>query len=133
MHEIRVLMVDDEEDFRNPVARYLTKGGMKVLGVGSTLEMDRIMDEFRPDIVLLDVSLPVECGFDAARRLTEQSLAGIIMLTARGTPNDRIEGLRQGADAYLTKPVNVQELELVIGDLYKRISKKEVLRRLKWI
>jgi len=104
MSPIRVLLVDDEHEFLTPVLRFLTKAGMQVVGAGSVEDMDAVLADFRPDVVVLDVNLPGESGFDAVCRLRQTTKAGLVMLTARTEIDDRVFGLTQGADAYFTKP-----------------------------
>tara|TARA_R110001599_G_scaffold315282_2_gene523963 strand:+ start:3552 stop:4304 length:753 start_codon:yes stop_codon:yes gene_type:complete len=122
MPSIRIALVDDEPDFRQPVARYLRKRGMAVHEVGSVEELQPILSEFAPNIILLDVGLPGESGVDAVKRLREESKAGVVMVTARGGLEERIEGLGRGADSYLCKPVSMRELEAVVLSLWRRIG-----------
>jgi len=77
MPSIRIALVDDEPDFRQPVARYLRKRGMAVHEVGSVEELQPLLSEFAPNIILLDVGLPGESGLNAVKRLREESKAGI--------------------------------------------------------
>jgi DNA-binding response OmpR family regulator len=120
MNTIRLLLVDDEEDFRIPLAALLTNHGMEVMQAGDPKQMDNVLHRFTPDVVLLDVDLPGENGFDIASRLKQQHNFSIIMLTAYSNVEDRIEGLNRGADYYLPKPVDTRELLVVIRNLYQR-------------
>ena len=122
MRAIKVMLVEDEEDFRQPVSRFLTKTGMDVVGVGSAEEMNEALLHFMPDIIVLDVNLPGESGLDALLRLRTQTKTRLIMLTARGTDEDRIRGIVRGADSYLSKPVNLHELEAMIRMLWGRLQ-----------
>jgi len=122
MPSIRIALVDDEPDFRQPVARYLRKRGMTVHEASSIEELQPILSDIAPNIILLDVGLPGESGLDAAKRLREESGAGVIMVTARGGLEERIEGLDRGADSYLCKPVSMRELEAVVLSLWRRIG-----------
>lgn len=133
MRPIRVLLVDDEEDFRQPTLRYLTRMGMTVLGVGSAAEMDAKLAEFTPDVVVLDVNMPGETGFDAVKRLRRDSTSGLVMLTARSKVDDRIFGLTQGADSYLSKPVSLHELEVVIRGLFLRLEASPMKPESGWL
>jgi|TARA_R110002110_G_scaffold412323_1_gene638178 DNA-binding response OmpR family regulator len=99
MTSIRIALVDDEPDFRQPVARYLRKRGMTMHEVGSIEALQPLLLEFAPNIILLDVGLPGKNGLDALKRLREESKAGVIMVTARGRLEERIEGLDRGADS----------------------------------
>lgn len=119
---IKVILVDDEEDFRDPVARYLRKRGMTVHDVGSVEDLTAALPAFQPDIIVLDINLPGESGLDAVERLRGTSNAGIIMATARRGVDDRIHGLRLGADSYLEKPLDVRELEAVVRSLWGRLA-----------
>jgi DNA-binding response OmpR family regulator len=128
MSSICIALVDDEPDFRQPVARYLRKRGMTVHEVGSIEALQPILSEFTPNIILLDVGLPGESGLDALKRLREESKAGVIMVTARGGLEERIEGLDRGADSYLSKPVSMRELEAVVLSLWRRIGTNNTTR-----
>ncbi|WOI08971.1 response regulator transcription factor [Thalassospira lucentensis] len=119
---IKVIIVDDEEDFRIPVGRFLSKRGMEVEGVGAIEELSDLIGFFTPDIIVLDINLPGESGLAAVERLRRETNAGLIMATAQRGVNDRILGLTLGADSYLEKPLDVRELELVIRNLSQRVS-----------
>lgn len=77
---------------------------------------------------MLDVGLPGESGLDAVKRLREETGAGVIMVTARGGLEERIEGLDRGADSYLCKPVSMRELEAVVLSLWRRIGSSNTAR-----
>lgn len=119
---IRVLLVDDEEDFRIPAASFLRKHGMEVLGVGSVEELFTTQPEFGADIVVLDVNLPGQSGLDAVENIRRDFNVGIIMATACRGVDGRIRGLSLGADSYLEKPIDMRELEAVIRSLWSRIA-----------
>ncbi|MBB4312977.1 response regulator transcription factor [Roseospira marina] len=123
MSSICIALVDDEPDFREPTARYLRKRGMTVHEAGSIEDLTATLTEIRPDILLLDVGLPGETGLEAIQRLRDQTGAGVIMVTARGGLDDRIDGLDRGADSYLTKPVDMRELEAVVLSVWRRIGR----------
>ena len=69
-----------------------------------------IYDLFQPNVVLLDIMLPGKDGWEICRAIRQKATTPIIMLTAKGEPNDKIGGLEMGADDYVTKPFNVKEL-----------------------
>ncbi|MFA7428654.1 MAG: response regulator transcription factor [Rhodospirillaceae bacterium] len=119
---IKVILVDDEEDFRDPVTRFLRRRGMTVHDVGSVEELTAALPAFAPDIIVLDLNLPGESGLDAVERLRGTCGAGIIMATARRGVDDRIHGLSLGADSYLEKPLDVRELEAMIRSLWGRLA-----------
>lgn len=122
MSAIRVALVDDEPDFRQPVARYLRKRGMTVHEAGSVEDLMPMLADIAPNIILLDVTLPGESGRDALQRLREDTGAGVIMVTAHGGLEDRIDGLTRGADGYLCKPVSMRELEAVVLSVWRRMG-----------
>lgn len=119
MSKIRILLVDDEEDFRTPIGIILKSNGMEVVEADRPSQMDTILQQYAPDVILLDVNLPEESGFDIAKRLKLRGNYSIVMLTAYGCVEDRVEGLLQGADYYLPKPVDTRELIAVIKNLYQ--------------
>lgn len=122
MSSIRVALVDDEPDFREPVARFLRKAGLEVVGVESVEDLADLMSSFRPDVIVLDVNLPGESGMEAVQRLREETRAGLIMVTARTGEQDRLMGLQYGADSYLGKPINLRELEAIVRNLHRRLK-----------
>lgn len=116
----RVLVVEDDEDLRDTVLRYLNGVGMLARGVASAEEVDAELARHDFDAVVCDVNLPGEDGFAVLARLRARSAMRIVMLTARGIANDRLRGLSLGADYYLVKPVNLRELEMVLNNLMQR-------------
>lgn len=114
MQNLRVLIVDDEKHFRAPIKAVLGSLGMEVREAGTGAEMDAVLSRFEVDIVLLDINLPDETGLQIARRLKQTRNIDIVMLSALGEVEHRIEGLSSGADYYLPKPVDIRELLAVI-------------------
>jgi len=127
------MLIEDEDDFREPIQRYLTIAGMIVEGVRSVKEMDAHLKEFSPDIMVLDINLPEISGFEVISRLRRETKAGLIMLTARGALDDRLFAFGEGADHYLTKPVAANELEAVIRALFSRINGQKPETEATWI
>lgn len=119
---IRVLIIEDNRDLRESLCRYLTALGMTVHGLPDGRGLDARLAGHAVDLVICDVNLPGENGFSLIARLRLTSKAGVIMLTARRTDEDRLLGLSLGVDCYMVKPVNMRELEFVIRNLYRRIS-----------
>lgn len=119
----RVLVVEDDDELREGV---LVPGlrfcGFDVHGVANAFEMYRELISQRYRLIVLDVGLPDEDGFLAARRLRETTGAGIVMLTGRGANADRVRGLDEGADLYLTKPIAVDVLAANLRSLLRRLS-----------
>jgi two-component system, OmpR family, KDP operon response regulator KdpE len=104
-----VLVVEDEA----PVRRFLRAalaGGYRVVEAGSVAEAEQLAPGHNPDVFLLDLGLPDGDGIDLTRRLREWTRAPIIVLSARGREEDKVNALDAGADDYLTKPFGVNEL-----------------------
>jgi DNA-binding response OmpR family regulator len=120
---LRVLLLEDDELLRDRVlVPSLKQFGFQVEGIGSAAELERRIQQQAPDIVVLDVGLPDGNGFDVARQLrAERAGVGIVMLTARGETTDRIRGLSEGADAYLSKPVDIDLLAATLHSLARRL------------
>ncbi len=101
-----VLIVDDDREIRDLLARFLKKHGYRVDTAADGRAMTRLIETARFDLVVLDLMLPGEDGLTLCRRLRAQSSLPIIILTAIGEETDRIVGLEMGADDYLAKPFN---------------------------
>lgn len=121
--QIRIIVVEDDPWHRDYLTDNLNEHGFVAVGVGDGEEFAKVWSESPASIVLLDVELgsDKESGIAIAARLQESSHCGIIMVTAHGEPEERIKGLSVGADAYFTKPVNINELVLTIGNLWRRL------------
>ena len=115
-----VLVVDDDRRLRQLVSSYLGKNGYRVSAVASAAEARARLGGLAFDIVVLDVMMPGENGFDFAESLRETSDIPILMLTARGEAGDRVRGLEAGVDDYLAKPYEPKELLLRIGSILRR-------------
>ena len=115
-----ILVVDDDDRIRNLLRRYLTENGYRTSTAASGEEARGLMGGVAFDLIVLDVMMPGLDGFDLTERIRAVSNVPIILLTARGLPQDRISGLERGADDYLTKPFEPRELLLRIASLLKR-------------
>jgi DNA-binding response OmpR family regulator len=107
---VSVLVVDDEPLIVEMLTMGLNYEGFKVSVATDGLEALERAREVKPDLIVLDVMLPGIDGIEVCRRLRSQSDAGILMLTARGELEDRVQGLDSGADDYLVKPFTFKEL-----------------------
>jgi two-component system, OmpR family, response regulator ResD len=107
-----VLVVDDEPTISEVVARYLERAGYAATTAGDGVEALRVAGECDPDLVVLDLMLPELDGFEVLRRLQAdgEERTPIILLTAKGEHDDRLAGLRRGADDYIVKPFSPSEL-----------------------
>ena len=125
----RVLVVDDEPDITALVAYHLAKAGYRVSTASNGTDALRAAREERPDVVVLDLMLPLMSGYDVLqelRRMEETRDVGVILLTSRQEEADRIRGLTLGADDYLTKPFSPPELALRVGALLRRLASPAV-------
>ncbi len=122
-----VMMVDDDGELAAMVAELLAREGWAVHTVLTAGDGDRALQQWQPEAVLLDVMLPDANGFEVCRRwrAAHPSL-GILMLTARGDPMDRVLGLEIGADDYLPKPFEPRELVARIRALLRRQAPSRV-------
>ncbi|MBB5956383.1 DNA-binding response OmpR family regulator [Saccharothrix tamanrassetensis] len=116
----RVLVVDDDVTVRDVVRRYLELAGHQVELAGDGEQALRRIAEQEPDLVVLDLMLPGVDGLEVCRRLRARSAVPVVMLTALGEEEDRIAGLRLGADDYVTKPFSPRELALRVTSVLRR-------------
>ena len=105
-----ILVVDDEQEIADLVAVYLKNEGYRVQLCGTAAAALACIETNKPDLAILDVMLPDMDGFSLCRRIRQQHLFPIVMLTARVEDMDKITGLSLGADDYITKPFNPLEL-----------------------
>ena len=123
MTEAHIVVVDDEEDLREPTAAYLREQGLDVSEASGGAELDAVLAAKPAQLVVLDVTMPVEDGFSIARRLRAAGAPiGIVMLTARRDVVDRVVGLELGADDYLMKPFEPRELLARIRAVLRRLE-----------
>ena len=115
-----LLVVDDDARIRNLLSRFLTAEGYRVSTADNAAEARARLSGLHFDLLILDVMMPGESGFDLAKSLRETSSVPILMLTARDEAAMRIEGLQIGADDYVAKPFEPRELSLRIGNILKR-------------
>ena len=120
----RILLVEDAPDVQLIVADLLRGHGHEVVVSGDGSEGLRVAAEQQFDLMILDVMLPGINGFDLCRAVRERGFdGGILMLTARAQVDDRVEGLRTGADDYLIKPFDSKELLARVSALLRRLGK----------
>jgi two-component system phosphate regulon response regulator OmpR len=115
-----LLVVDDDSRIRDLLSRYLRGEGYRVTTAETAADARAKLGGLRFDLMVLDVMMPGETGFDFARSLRASSNIPIVMLTARGEAESRIEGLECGADDYLGKPFEPRELSLRISNILRR-------------
>lgn len=115
-----ILIVDDDDRIRTLLKRYLTDNGFLTAVAQNAREARNLMGSVEFDLLVLDVMMPGESGFNLTKSVRAASNIPILLLTARGLPEDRIEGLESGADDYLSKPFEPRELLLRITGLLRR-------------
>jgi DNA-binding response OmpR family regulator len=118
-----ILVVDDDRDVAQSIELALRRHGFRVRLSYSGVEALRTLRRYHPDLVILDVMMPGMTGLEVCRRLRADASLGdlpIIFLTARGQERDRIEGFKAGADDYISKPFNLEELILRVRAVLRR-------------
>lgn len=119
---MKILVVDDEKSIINLIRMNLELEGYEVVTSESGMDAIRSFTEEKPELVILDIMLPDISGYKVIRKLHElDPAAAVIMLTAKGEVNDKLFGLQLGADDYMTKPFNGEELLLRIKAISKRL------------
>jgi len=121
----RVLLVDDDVVLADMVTRYLQRDGYAVEWLADGNRVTRVIADYRPDLVILDLLLPGRHGREVCRDVRQTSNVPILMLTALGDEPDRIAGLEVGADDYLTKPFSLRELVLRVRAILRRTQLPE--------
>ena len=122
-----VLLVDDDRRIRDLLSRFLAGEGYRVTTAASAGDARAKLLGLHFDLLILDVMMPGETGFDLARFIRKSSTVPIIMLTARSEADARIEGLQIGADDYVAKPFEPRELVLRMGNILKRTTPPQVV------
>lgn len=143
---MKILLAEDEVDLNNVVTRYLKKNGYSVDSVLDGEEALDYLEYSEYDLVILDIMMPKVDGFEVIKKLRDKgNHASVLMLTARDSADDKVKGLDLGADDYIVKPFDFNELmariravvrrkygnssnRLVIGDLILDTSEKSVTR-----
>ena len=121
--DIHVLVVDDDARLRGLLSRYLAEQGFRVTTASHAAEARDKLRVVQPDLLVLDVMMPGETGLSLTGALrAERANVPILLLTARGAPEDRIAGFEAGADDYLPKPFEPYELVLRLRAMLRRVA-----------
>ena len=122
-----ILVVDDDTRLRNLLQRFLRENSFFVSTAKDADEARFMMQQYKFNLLIVDIMMPKENGLDFLTKLRTENSVPVIMLTAMGDVEDRIAGLEQGADDYVSKPFEPKELLLRIGSILKRTpsEKKE--------
>lgn len=116
----RILVVDDERPLLEVLQAYLEREGFRVATAASAREALGLLPSFRPDLVILDRMLPDLPGEEVCRRIRREGDVPIVMLTAKSTTEDIVQGLDLGADDYVVKPFSPQELAARVRAILRR-------------
>src|SRR5262247_1980410 len=114
-----LLVVDDDRRIRALLSRYLNSEGYRVTTAETAAEARAKLDGLKFDLLILDVMMPGESGFELARAIRASSVVPIVMLTARAEADSRIAGLELGADDYVSQPFEPRELSLRVGNILR--------------
>lgn len=132
MFKYSVLIVDDDIKLADLLKTYFTKDGFVVLVAYDGSRALELIRDAKPDIVVLDIMLPIIDGWEVCRKARLESNVPIIMLTARDEETDRLNGLEIGADDYVTKPFSPREVvaraKAILRRTYKVVAKPELLK-----
>ena len=123
-----ILIIDDDEGIRNLVKKYLNEHNFLITTAKSAEDAEEKIKVIKFDLLVLDVMMPGISGLDFISKHKEKLNTPIILLTAKGQTNERIEGLEVGADDYLSKPFEPKELILRIMNILKKTQSKIVKR-----
>ncbi len=118
----RILLVDDEPLITDSLTYSLMREGFEVKAVGDGPDALEMLNEYQPDLVVLDIMLPSMSGIEVCRRIRAKSTVPVIMLTARSEEIDRVLGLEVGADDYLAKPFSFRELLARVRSILRRVE-----------
>jgi len=118
-----ILVVDDDDRIRELVKEYLKKSNFLVTTAKDALHARKKLEIIKFDIIILDIMMPGESGLSLTKEIKKDNATPIILLTAKGEAQNRIEGLELGADDYLGKPFEPKELLLRIKNILNKIEK----------
>lgn len=121
--QAHVLVVDDDARIRALLTKFLARNGLMASSARDAAHARRLLEGLEFDLIVLDVMMPGESGLELTASLRETMSTPILLLTARGDPEDRIRGLEAGADDYLPKPFEPRELLLRVAAILRRVPK----------
>lgn len=125
-HQATIALIEDDPILREEVAHFLRGAGFHVHEINNSISLDELLVAERIDLLILDVNLPGQSGFEIATQVRQHSpQIGIVMLTARTGLPDRLRGYEAGADIFLPKPTPPQELLAAVNSLIRRLSTQQ--------
>ena len=128
-NKLHILVVDDDDRIRELIKQYLNENSFIVSTAENASDANQKLSHFQFDLIVLDVMMPGQSGFELTKEIKKQSDLPVILLTAKGEVENRIKGLEFGADDYLGKPFEPKELLLRINNIInksKRIDLKDI-------
>lgn len=120
MASAKILVVDDDPAIRNLIHRFLSQKNYQIESAGDGKAALAIFEQFNPDLVILDVNLPDAIGYNLCEEMQSRTDVFVLMLTSRSDAADKDKGFKKGADDYITKPFDLQELENRVAAILKR-------------
>ena len=123
-----ILVVDDDDGIRSLVKKYLNENKFLVTTADNAEDASKKIEIIKFDLIILDIMMPGKSGLDFLNQNKEHINTPVILLTARGEPNQRIQGLEMGADDYLPKPFEPKELDLRIKNIINKTKKINLKR-----
>ena len=130
--QAHILVVDDDEGIRSLVKKYLNERKYLVTTADNAENASEKISVIKFDLIILDIMMPGKSGLDFLKEHREHINTPIILLTAKGEPNERIEGLEMGADDYLPKPFEPKELDLRIRNIINKTKKNNLKKVIKF-
>ena len=130
--QAHILVVDDDEGIRSLVKKYLNEKKYLVTTADNAENASEKIKIIKFDLIILDIMMPGKSGLDFLKENRENINTPIILLTAKGEPNERIEGLEMGADDYLPKPFEPKELDLRIKNIINKTKKNNLKKIIKF-
>ena len=127
-----ILVIEDDSNIRELLRLYLEQEGYAVETAQDGMEGLRAFKRIHPDLVLLDLMMPVMDGTQVIKEIRAQSKTPVIMLTAKGETFDKVAGLELGADDYVTKPFEMRELIARVRAVLRRYDKDDTPRKLEF-
>ena len=118
-----ILIADDNRDITDILSTYSRMEGFEPVVAGDGEEAIKLFHQFNPDVVLLDVMMPKEDGYEVCRKIRSKSNVPVILITARGEDFDKIMGLDIGADDYIVKPFSPREVMARVTAVLRRMTK----------
>lgn len=122
MRNKKILIIEDEENIADLLSHYINKEGYTTRIANNGFLGLQLVQEFMPDLILLDLMLPDISGFEVCKKISSNYIIPIIMITAKSDTVDKVLGMELGADDYITKPFNTRELIARIRSIFRRID-----------